>query len=241
MQCVAELAHSATAWEASQPNSDVGACAPPAPSIGEAQLSSRWAASRTEVSELVLRVMRAMESLRSGGGSPPGVGALRRSAITAPKSDTEDRSTLVLSGAALDIAQLFSDVDFHSDQPLQTTLMVRNIPGDYTEETLLREWPIELGYDFLFLPRNSKGKANLGYAFVNFPEEAMAKAFCEQWSKARLGEGGPRKRLNISPADVQGLEANIRRLKDTAAQNPKARQCEPVIFRNGRRVAMEDF
>lgn len=91
-----------------------------------------------------------------------------------------------------------------------TTLVVRNIPAEYTEDMVLEEWPVDLGYDFFYLPRSSKGKANLGYAFLNFASPAHAEAFIARWHKSRLARFHAAKRLNVGLAEVQGLKENIR-------------------------------
>lgn len=64
-----------------------------------------------------------------------------------------------------------------ADAGVATTLMVRNIPAECTQEFLLELWPNHGTYDFLYLPRNAGGKSNLGYCFVNFVSEAHAAAF----------------------------------------------------------------
>lgn len=95
----------------------------------------------------------------------------------------------------------------------QTTLMVRNVPVMYTQEMLIEEWPNDGSYDFLYLPRSGAGRWNLSYAFINFESEAQAVKFKAQWQKKRLAHFSAKKPLNISFAEVQGLEANLAQLK----------------------------
>lgn len=95
----------------------------------------------------------------------------------------------------------------------QTTLMIRNVPVMYTQELLLEEWPNDGTYDFLYLPRSGAGRWNLSYAFINFVSEAYAVKFKDQWQKKRLANFSSKKPLNISFAEVQGLEANLAQLK----------------------------
>lgn len=104
-----------------------------------------------------------------GAGSPFDLSRRRRRVDRAPKASTNDSGTR-------DLTDVVSDSG--SDGPA-TTLMVRNIPPAYTEDMLMEEWPMDLGYDFFYLPRNNKGKVNLGYAFLNFVSETHAEALAD--------------------------------------------------------------
>lgn len=64
-----------------------------------------------------------------------------------------------------------------------TTLMIRNVPSQYTAEEIINEWPNEGDYDFLYVPYNARTQENLTYAFVNFTSHALAVEFKQQWQK----------------------------------------------------------
>lgn len=121
-----------------------------------------------------------------------------------------------------------------------TTLMIRNVPINYTQDMLLRQWPNRGTYDFLYLPGSTEGEQNLSYAFINFTTEAHAAAFKDAWQKKRLPRFSARKSLNISYADVQGLAANLIHLKKKHARRLKVHQCEPAIFKDRRRLTVEE-
>lgn len=95
----------------------------------------------------------------------------------------------------------------------KTSLMVRNISRDYTQEMLVRAWPLDGTYDFLHLPWDQRRAANMGFAFINFRCEALCLEFEAKWRGRSLPGAPARARLTIVPADVQGLEANLRQLK----------------------------
>lgn len=108
-----------------------------------------------------------------------------------------------------------------------TTLMVRNVPALYTQELLIQEWPQDGSWDFLYLPRSNSGagRFNLTYAFINFVSEAYAVEFKARWHKKRLACFSSKKALNMSFAEVQGLEANLDQL-----QRKRVRmQSQPVV------------
>mmetsp|Transcript_124536 Transcript_124536/g.360075 ORF Transcript_124536/g.360075 Transcript_124536/m.360075 type:complete len:306 (-) Transcript_124536:613-1530(-) len=124
-----------------------------------------------------------------------------------------------------------------------TTLVVRNIPRCFpNEEALQEEWPLNLGYDFLYLPRCRDGKGNLTYAFINFISEAHAQAFRAHWHGRRLARFTDGKSLNVSVATVQGLEANVRYLREkaTVGAGQGRHQSQPIILRAGLPITMQD-
>lgn len=107
----------------------------------------------------------------------------------------------------------------------------------FHQEMLLAEWPNEGAYDFLYLPRNSGGKVNFGYAFVNFTSESNAAAFQARWHRARLSSFPDVARcLSVSLAEVQGFAANVRQLKMKPAARMRSRHCKPFILVNGQQV-----
>jgi len=94
-----------------------------------------------------------------------------------------------------------------------TTLMIRNLPREVTQSEFLQELDAngfaDL-YDFAYMPTSFEQQESKGYAFVNFISVAVAGTFIGAWHKSRhCGARGPF--LNISPATVQGLEANIQK------------------------------
>lgn len=128
-----------------------------------------------------------------------------------------------------------------SAKSAKTTLMIRNVPVLYTRELLSEEWPSFGTYDFLYLPYSCSTQRNLSYAFMNFTSEAAALAFVQQWHKKRLPLYTSRKPLNISFADVQGLDANLWELKKKRVTRIKVAQCQPMLFNvHGERMDLMD-
>lgn len=121
------------------------------------------------------------------------------------------------------------------------TLMVRNIPVRYTQDMLLKEWPSQGSYDFLYLPICIDRKRNASFAFVNFTSAEAALAFQARWQKQRLEQYSSRKSLDISPADVQGRDENLLQIVRNKTFRIRNLHFQPAIFIGSERISMEDF
>merc|ERR1719468_897647 len=120
-----------------------------------------------------------------------------------------------------------SEVSDHGASAVgEVTLMVRNVPVMYTQEMLSQEWKESGEFNFLYLPRTGSGRFNLSYAFINFVTEADALKFKNLWQKKRLAHFSCKKPLNISLAEVQGLEANLEQFNKKRARA----ECQPTII-----------
>jgi len=123
----------------------------------------------------------------------------------------------------------------------RTTLMLRNIPNDYTRAMLLELMDckgLAGKYDFVYLPIDFDRMAGLGYAFVNFASNADAEL-------ARLHLHGFRQWSVQSPKvcevrwgePLQGLEAHIERYRSSPVMHRDVPdQFKPVILQGGVRV-----
>jgi hypothetical protein len=111
----------------------------------------------------------------------------------------------------------FQTADLEQVEPTQqagwTTVMIRNLPNEAKQSLFLYELDSSgfAGlYDFAYLPSEFNSQANKGYAFVNFVSAAVASAFVGAWHKSdHCGAQTPY--LNISPATVQGHDANVKK------------------------------
>jgi hypothetical protein len=92
------------------------------------------------------------------------------------------------------------------------TVMVRNIPTKYDQQMFFEELN-GLGFagtfDFMHLPaeRGNKWRTK-GYAFINFTTCAMAWNLKQKLQGQRLGSFHSRKAISVTPAALQGFEAN---------------------------------
>eukprot|EP00930_Biecheleria_cincta_P072476 TRINITY_DN59868_c0_g1_i1.p1 TRINITY_DN59868_c0_g1~~TRINITY_DN59868_c0_g1_i1.p1 ORF type:complete len:311 (-),score=57.41 TRINITY_DN59868_c0_g1_i1:293-1225(-) len=124
----------------------------------------------------------------------------------------------------------------HTDR--RTTVMMRNIPNNYTRDMFLAMLDGEgfQGlYDFVYLPCDFNRDANLGYAFVNLVSADATKAFWttfagfSRWvlptaKVCQVGWSGPH----------QGLTAHVERYRNSPVMHQSVRDdYKPVIFSNG--------
>jgi len=119
-------------------------------------------------------------------------------------------------------------------------VMLRNIPNRLCHEELIAELE-ELGFsgtfDFVYIPmdngRKQRGSSrssisNVGYAFVNF--------LCASWAERCTAVfrdhsfPGSNRVTRVSPAHVQGLEANMAHFASSAGRNQKLQQRQPVVM-----------
>jgi len=120
-----------------------------------------------------------------------------------------------------------------------TTLMVRNIPVRYTQEMLLKEWPNKGTYDFLYLPICIKKRCNTSFAFINFISPEEAREFAQKWHHERLLFFSARKPLDISLADLQGLEKNLLQCMNNKTSRIRNIRFQPAVFSGTERVSVE--
>jgi len=117
------------------------------------------------------------------------------------------------------VANLESDgmlVADNCDTPQEvTTLMVRNLPLTAKQADLLEE--LKRGgfsglFDFLYMPCDFTSSEGRGFAFINFLTPAAAGMLVGAWHRSRrFGIKLHEQALSISPASLQGFEANVRK------------------------------
>eukprot|EP00429_Kryptoperidinium_foliaceum_P046414 CAMPEP_0176104922 /NCGR_PEP_ID=MMETSP0120_2-20121206/52650_1 /TAXON_ID=160619 /ORGANISM="Kryptoperidinium foliaceum, Strain CCMP 1326" /LENGTH=233 /DNA_ID=CAMNT_0017439033 /DNA_START=9 /DNA_END=710 /DNA_ORIENTATION=- len=180
----------------------------------------RWrnSKSRTEVTAMLLELLGKLGASQASSPAPSSSGQTTAS-VVGPRS----------SGFVTSCSE---------DSPV--SWMVRNIPAECTCEDLLREWPVDGSYNLLYLPRRAGGKATLGYAFISFTSGAHAEAFVSHWRSKRLASFPKGRGLNITVAARQGFEENLRQLQEKSSRDMRARCCEVIVVKDGRRITLEE-
>eukprot|EP00929_Paragymnodinium_shiwhaense_P120094 TRINITY_DN9199_c0_g1_i1.p1 TRINITY_DN9199_c0_g1~~TRINITY_DN9199_c0_g1_i1.p1 ORF type:complete len:700 (+),score=149.15 TRINITY_DN9199_c0_g1_i1:104-2203(+) len=99
-----------------------------------------------------------------------------------------------------------------------TTMMLKNIPCRKAQEEVMMHIDAKSfanRYDFFYLPRDVKFRANLGYAFINFLTPEDAARFQSEMDGYRFSGSGSSKACAVVPAHVQGLMNNLSAFKRT--------------------------
>jgi len=106
-----------------------------------------------------------------------------------------------------------------------TTVMLRNIPNKYTREMLVKQLSVDFRgrFDFVYLPIDFKNRCNVGYGFINFRTTEDCEDFVNRFNGVDVRKCLPglnsRKVAEVTPARVQGLEENVRRLRNGPVMN----------------------
>jgi len=123
-----------------------------------------------------------------------------------------------------------------------TTMMLRNVPSKYSQNSLLQEidsLDFAGTYDFFYLPMDLHNRCNVGYGFINFVLAEDAERFRRVFSDHHFLQM-KRKAGSVCVAHVQGLAENLKHFEDRAITKVTNDQYRPVILKNGRRISFQD-
>lgn len=120
----------------------------------------------------------------------------------------------------------------------KTTMMLRNIPNKYTQETLLEEMDrrgFKSACDFFYLPMDFRFRCNMGYAFINFTSAETADAFLKAFSGLKLGAAlhGSKKTCEVCPARIQGWSANVAAYRNSSVMSVPIQAYKPIVLAAG--------
>lgn len=152
------------------------------------------------------------------------------SAAAWPEGATATPGAVVTSG---------SDVEeVEEDACGRTTVMLRNLPNNYTRRMLLQlldEEDFEGQYNFLYLPIDFGTAACLGYAFVNCISEVQAQRLIRSFQGFSAWRVRTRKLGRASWSDPhQGLQANVERYRNSPVMHESVPQdFKPIVFKDG--------
>jgi hypothetical protein len=119
-----------------------------------------------------------------------------------------------------------------------TSVMMRNIPNNYTRAMVLRLLAKEGfsgTFDFFYLPIDLKKNSGLGYAFINFIDHNIAATFREHFSGFSNWGATSGKICQVTWSDrIQGLQAHVERYRNSAIMHKSIpEEYKPMIFING--------
>jgi len=124
----------------------------------------------------------------------------------------------------------------------RTTLMLRDIPNNYTRQMLLalldREGFPPTVMNFLYYPVDFRLHAGLGYCFINFLEEADVLAFWSHFEGFSEWELPSRKVAHVSWAlPLQGYDQCVSRYRNSQVMHHSVPdEFRPLLFKQGERV-----
>lgn len=129
-----------------------------------------------------------------------------------------------------------------AEEALLTTVMLRNLPLNYTR-TMLLDMLDKEGfsgrYDFAYLPTDFQKWAGFGYAFVNFATHEEAKRAQDHFQGFDRWKVPTQKKCEVTwSSPYQGLKAHIERYRNSPVMHARVPdECKPVVFSEGRRYA----
>jgi hypothetical protein len=202
----------------------------------QAQMLTARAAAATfaaQAQELMAAAARAEVAAWQASGSQPSGGYF-------PMADFQQkRNSVRAPHGKLAMGKVKTDNSFRSCQ--HTTVMLRNLPNDYSRDMLL-DLLVSEGlagrYDFVYLPTDFKRMAGLGYAFVNMvtPEDArQIWAIFQGFSRWRFAS---QKVCEVAWGQpLQGLEQHIERYRNSPVMHTDVPdEFKPAIFMGGQRM-----
>lgn len=147
-----------------------------------------------------------------------------------PMKPTQEKSTTARS----EMRQPLSLTEAAASWKDVYTVMMRNIPNKYTQTELREEFRLagfEGTYDFIYLPMDPTTHANRGYAFINFSEPAHALRFRGTYEGCKLKSMRSKKVVSVSPAALQGFEANYRHYASAWISQTTDVEARPLFLR----------
>eukprot|EP00931_Biecheleriopsis_adriatica_P021963 TRINITY_DN14223_c0_g1_i2.p1 TRINITY_DN14223_c0_g1~~TRINITY_DN14223_c0_g1_i2.p1 ORF type:complete len:403 (+),score=73.33 TRINITY_DN14223_c0_g1_i2:155-1210(+) len=123
-----------------------------------------------------------------------------------------------------------------------TTVMMRNIPSEYTGVMLLKLLDsngFKCCYDLVYLPMDYHNQVGFGYAFINFVSAEEAERFREVFEGFCEWGLVSDKVCEVCWSNVlQGVEAHIERYRNSPVMHPTVPDAfKPMLFSRGEQVA----
>jgi hypothetical protein len=129
-----------------------------------------------------------------------------------------------------------------SHQGPPTTVMMRNIPNNYTRELLLNlidDYGFRGCYDLVYLPVDFKTEFGLGYSFINFTDSESAERFRIVFEGFRDWSVLSEKVCEVLWSEaLQGVADHVERYRNSPVMHETVPdEFRPALFRDGQRIA----
>jgi len=119
-----------------------------------------------------------------------------------------------------------------------TTLVLRRLPARCSQNRLLKFFPPDGSYDFLFAPYSAEQRRPCRYCFINFTSPSAARVFVNRWHGKYLVQPCKGEPLDAQLAEVQGLRANVEKHRHLASAE---KEHHPAVFRGKRRIRFQEL
>lgn len=117
------------------------------------------------------------------------------------------------------------------DASSSTTVMIRNIPNRYTQDSLISLLHrLGFTFNFFYCPIDRNSRANCGYFFVNLVTHEMAQNFMQTFQGLQLPAFRSNKVCEACWARLQGYSANVDQYRDSPLAH-LPREFRPRIFK----------
>lgn len=187
------------------------------------------------------------ESALSSESSDASSAASSRGSSPSPAQDRPGRDPAVVhpwtrrSAAKVAVSPADQKTSANVEVDSRTTVMLRNMPNNYTRAMLLSmldEEGFKGLYDFVYLPVDFARHAGLGYAFINLTDPATAARFWRTFDGYNRWVIPTSKVSSVSWSEpLQGLEANVERYRNSPVMHSTVpEEYRPVLYRKGQRV-----
>lgn len=168
--------------------------------------------------------------------------AIGQSQATMPldnPSDTASTSAASLDGYSSEADE--TEADGKSADDGRTTVMMRNVPKEYTRAMILELLDRQgfLGsYDLLYLPADFQTELNYGYVFINFTTTENVAWFREHFTGFNDWIVPSDRACEVSWSDAaQGLDDNVQRFRNSPIMHESVEdRFKPALFEQGQQI-----
>lgn len=124
--------------------------------------------------------------------------------------------------------------------PAGSSVMMRNLPNDYTRSMLLellKDEGFAEKYDFVYLPIDFRSTCGLGYAFINFLSLEIAEEFRAHFDGFDSWSVKSDKTCRMTWSSLQGLDAHIERFRNSPVMHESVPEDQkPLIFKGSEHI-----
>jgi len=202
-------------------------------------------AAKPSVSDGIMAVLNAKKAALGDTVAQLSLAALKAESPTSSKKSSSTRTTRRAKRAptsSSDTVDTLSGSDASAEIAKKTTIMVRNLPLQYTRTLfldLLDSEGFNGCYDFAYLPSNFETSLGFGYAFVNFLSEDGAELARQHFQGFNNWSMASEEVCETSWSDpYQGLVANVERYRNSPVMHESVDdKHKPILFAGGIRQA----